>query len=479
MTLPSSSVLQDEVPSKLIQETELLSVSILEAQREAERLADDEAVAEVDDSDIALPTAPRLLQLPQSDLQAKTYDLKAKGQQLDLLLLKAESYSHFILENQRRSMLVEAVQQDEKSGKRKAGDVATPSSQRKKKSGEMKSESSTNVTTTTDGGFRQPANLVGGTLMPYQLEGLRWLLSLWENGLSGILADEMGLGKTIQIVALMAFLRQANTTGPFIIAAPLATVTNWLNEFKKWLPSCPVILYHGSKAEREAIRKKHMKVANEKSASFPVVITSFEILMIDRPQLEKYLWQYIILDEGHRIKNRHCRLFKELQHFRSVSRLLLTGTPIQNTLEELWSLLNFCSPQIFDDLEVFQSWFGFKNIGKDTQVDDIIGTEKQEQVVSKLHEILRPFLLRRLKKDVLLTMPPKKEVVVYCGMSNLQSEHYTLCQQGNLRDTLITMNIEGAKDVSQSNPLMHLRKICNHPFLFGEPKDDAGRYMMK
>ena len=114
-----------------------------------------------------------------------------------------------------------------------------------------------------------------------------------------------------------------------------------------------------------------------------------------------------MIDEGHRIKNRHCRLFQELKNIKSISRLLLSGTPIQNTLNELWSLLNFCSPMIFDDLEVFQSWFGFKNIGKETLVDDILSNEKNSQIVTKLHEILRPFLLRRLKKDVVINMPSK------------------------------------------------------------------------
>ena len=174
--------------------------------------------------------------------------------------------------------------------------------------------------------------------------------------------------------------------GPFLIAAPLATLHNWLNEFRKWLPSCPCVLYHGDKAEREEIRKSfyhhHHKDNNAQSnrkESFSVVITSFEICIIDRPHLDRYSWQFLIIDEGHRIKNRNCRLVKELKLYSTTSRLLLTGTPIQNSLDELWSLLNFVNPTIFDDLEVFQSWFGFKNIGKDTQVDEIIGTEKQER----------------------------------------------------------------------------------------------------
>lgn len=150
---------------------------------------------------------------------------------------------------------------------------------------------------------------------------------------------------------------------------------------------------------------------------------------------------------------------------------------VQNNLEELWSLLNFVNPAIFDDLEVFQSWFGFRNIGKDTKVDDIIGTERQERVVSKLHEILRPFLLRRMKKDVLINMPPKREIIVYCGMSSLQRDYYDRVLQNTLRDTLISMELEGASTISQMNPTMNLRKVCNHPFLFGEPRETSGEFI--
>ena len=289
----------------------------------------------------------------------------------------------------------------------------------------------------------------------------------------------MGLGKTIQIIGLVAALRLRGTAGPFLIAGPLATLPNWMNEFKKWLPDCPVVLYHGSKDERKEILRKKMKIGTEKQVSFPIVVTSFEICMIDRPHLDKYGWQYIILDEGHRIKNHNCRLVKELKSLSSVSRLLLTGTPIQNTLEELWSLLNFCSPGIFDDLEVFQCWFGFRNIGRDTQVDEVIDTEQRQKVVTKLHAILRPFLLRRLKRDVLLTMPPKREIVVYSGMSSMQREYYTCVQSHKLRETLINMGVEGAREVSCSNNMaMQLRKVCNHPFLFGEPRDaSSGKYL--
>lgn len=402
---------------------------------------------------------------------------------LDLLLQKAEAYSGFIRENQERvKAALGNVGKDQQTPDTDASARGLSSKKRKRsgsaaQSGKGKSPSlvpaSSAISPPTEApaipSFQQPPNLIGGTLMPYQLEGVRWLLSLWENGLNGILADEMGLGKTIQIIGMVAHLRHRNTPGPYLIAGPLATISNWEREFKKWLPSCPVLLYHGDRETREALRQKHMPVQQQKQMSFPVVITSFEMCIRDRAFFERYLWQYIILDEGHRIKNRNCRLVRELKSIKSTSRLLLTGTPIQNSLEELWSLLNFCSPLIFDDLEVFRSWFDFKNIGRDTTVEDIIDVEQQNRIVTKMHEILRPFVLRRLKTETLGgKIPSKREVVVYCGMSSLQQEYYSRVLDGSLREALVEIGVPGAQKISLLNPAMNQRKVCNHPFLFGD-----------
>ena len=469
--------------------------SILKAQKEADleidKLENDNNNSN-SSNNIIVPT---LLQDPLTasstsgieDLQRKAQDLRNRGSQLDLLLLKAESYSHFISQNQQRTMnsISESSNTTNSSSSSsfnsaKKGKRSSPSEKENKNNSISKKQKDSNGKSTpcnvSESVMTQPSSLVGGKLMPYQLEGLRWLVSLWENGLSGILADEMGLGKTIQVISLISFLFDQNIHGPFLIIGPLATLPNWFNEFKKWLPQCDVILYHGSKAEREEIRMKKLNPSYKKNSkkSFPVVISSFEICMIDSPFLSNYHWQYVILDEGHRIKNRECRLVKELKKIPSTSRLLLTGTPIQNTLEELWSLLNFVNPQIFDDLEVFQSWFGFKNIGQDTQVEDIMQDEEQNRIVSKLHEVLRPFVLRRLKKDVLLSVPPKCEIILYTGMSALQREYYARVLDDTIRDTLISMNIDGAHGVSQINHTMNLRKVCNHPFLFGEPRNEQG-----
>lgn len=169
---------------------------------------------------------------------------------------------------------------------------------------------------------RQPALITGGVLRDYQLAGLEWMVSLYENGLNGILADEMGLGKTLQTISFLAFLRSKGVVGPFLIAAPLSTVSNWVNEVHRFAPDIPVLLYHGTKDERAGLRSKHLGKVDQ---CFPIVVTSYEIIMNDRKFLQKYLWKYIVVDEGHRLKNLNCRLIKELKSYSSANRLLLTG----------------------------------------------------------------------------------------------------------------------------------------------------------
>ena len=294
---------------------------------------------------------------------------------------------------------------------------------------------------------------------------------------------EMGLGKTIQVIALLAYLELKTVKGPFIICAPLATLPNWMNELKKWLPSTKAALFHGTKEHRNNLWneqfKKHLK-GNSNGDATQVMVTSYEIAILERSKLEKVKWKYMIVDEGQRIKNRDCRLVRELKKLPSENRLLLTGTPIQNTLEELWSLLNFVNPMIFDDLAIFESWFGFRNIGKETQTDDILEDEARDHLVTKLHEILRPFLLRRLKKDVMLDLPPKREVVVYAPMTEFQLGLDDLVRQKKLREALASMGIDakGASGelLSEKNILMNLRKVSNHPFLIGEPSV-GGQYL--
>merc|ERR1719354_759028 len=212
---------------------------------------------------------------------------------------------------------------------------------------------------------RQPLLLSGGVMRTYQLEGFEWMAKLHEHGINGILADEMGLGKTIQTIALFSYLYELKLPGPYLVVVPLSTVPNWINEFKRFTPSIPSILYHGSKAERMEKRKLIGKSHYNEILGqhiYSVVVTSYEIAMNDRALLGPLRWKYMVVDEGHRLKNMECRLIKELKQYKTDNRLLLTGTPLQNNLRELFSLLNFILPEIFDNVNVFESWFDAKEI---------------------------------------------------------------------------------------------------------------------
>jgi len=275
----------------------------------------------------------------------------------------------------------------------------------------------------TDVSKRQPRLFVGGALREYQLDGMEWLTALYDNGLNGILADEMGLGKTVQCIAFFCHLYGNKVKGPFLVVGPLSTLPNWHAEFTRFAPKIPTVLYHGTPEER-AEKRSLLNKEDPVLKSYPVVITSYEIVVRDRRHLQGIPWKYVIVDEGHRLKNLNCRLIRELKTYRVSNRLLLTGTPLQNNLTELWSLLNFLLPDIFDDLEQFQRWFDFDGVGEAEANREIVEKEQQNAVVSKLHGILKPFLLRRLKTDVELSIPDKKEVVLYAPLTVKQKDMY-------------------------------------------------------
>lgn len=296
---------------------------------------------------------------------------------------------------------------------------------------------------------KQPDLVTGGLMRTYQLEGLEWLTSLYENGLNGILADEMGLGKTIQTISFLAFLREKGINGPFLVAAPLSTTSNWVAEFKKWTPDIPVVLYHGSKQEREEIRRKKLK--NPGGKDFPVICTSYEICMNDRKFLANYGWKFIIIDEGHRIKNLNCRLVRELQSYQSANRLLITGTPLQNNLTELWSLLHFLMPTIFDKLESFEAWFDFSALKERNGYEQILSEERKKSLVTSLHAILKPFLLRRVKADVETSLPKKREYILYAPLTTTQQELYQEILDGNSRAYLENKAVETMSGATTPN----------------------------
>ncbi|KIW24699.1 uncharacterized protein PV07_10400 [Cladophialophora immunda] len=282
----------------------------------------------------------------------------------------------------------------------------------------------------------QPSLVTGGKMKHYQLEGLEWLKSLWMNGLSGILADEMGLGKTLQAISLIAFFKENNISGPFLIAAPLSTVRNWVEEFKHWTPSINTILYHGSKDEREAMRRKKMRMQDQFKYEFPIVVTSYEICMNDRKFLATYQWKYIIVDEGHRLKNMNCKLIKELMTYNSANRLLITGTPLQNNIAELWSLLHFLLPEVFNDLDSFERWFDFSSVLEGKKEADEKTLSRRNNLVSTMHAILKPFLLRRVKADVESDLPKKREYILYAPLTSEQKELYREILAGTSRSYL-------------------------------------------
>jgi ATP-dependent helicase STH1/SNF2 len=266
----------------------------------------------------------------------------------------------------------------------------------------------------------QPNLLVGGKLKDYQVKGLQWMVSLFNNHLNGILADEMGLGKTIQTISLLTFLMEKkNVPGPFLVIVPLSTMTNWSLEFARWAPSMKIICYKGAPPVRR-------NLANQvRGGNWQVLLTTYEFIIKDRAILSKTKWVYMIIDEGHRMKNTKSKLAQTLsQYYYSRYRLILTGTPLQNNLPELWAILNFALPKIFNSVKSFDEWFNtpFANTGAQDEMK--LTEEETILIVKRLHKVLRPFLLRRLKKDVESELPDKVERVVKCRMSSLQSRLY-------------------------------------------------------
>ncbi|XP_036299340.1 probable global transcription activator SNF2L1 isoform X7 [Pipistrellus kuhlii] len=292
-----------------------------------------------------------------------------------------------------------------------------------------------------------PSYVKGGLLRDYQIRGLNWLISLYENGINGILADEMGLGKTLQTIALLGYLKHyRNIPGPHMVLVPKSTLHNWMNEFKRWVPSLRVICFVGDKDARAIFIRDEMM-----PGEWDVCVTSYEMVIKEKSVFKKFHWRYLVIDEAHRIKNEKSKLSEIVREFKSTNRLLLTGTPLQNNLHELWALLNFLLPDAFNSAEDFDSWFDTKNC---------LGDQK---LVERLHTVLKPFLLRRIKTDVEKTLPPKKEIKIYLGLSKMQREWYTKI----LMKDIDVLNSAGKMDKMRLlNILMQLRKCCNHPYLF-------------
>ncbi|XP_060715099.1 helicase SRCAP isoform X2 [Tachysurus vachellii] len=295
--------------------------------------------------------------------------------------------------------------------------------------------------------------LLHGNLREYQHIGLDWLVTMYEKKLNGILADEMGLGKTIQTIALLAHLAcEKGNWGPHLIIVPTSVMLNWEMELKRWCPGFKILTYYGSQKERKLKRQGWTK-----PNAFHVCITSYKLVLQDHQAFRRKSWKYLILDEAQNIKNFKSQRWQSLLNFNSHRRLLLTGTPLQNSLMELWSLMHFLMPHVFQSHREFKEWFSNPLTGM------IEGSQEyNEGLVKRLHKVLRPFLLRRIKVDVEKQMPKKYEHVVRCRLSKRQRFLYDdFMAQASTKETLASGHF-----MSVINILMQLRKVCNHPNLF-------------
>ncbi|CAF1054462.1 unnamed protein product [Adineta ricciae] len=295
---------------------------------------------------------------------------------------------------------------------------------------------------------QSPWYVKGGEMRDYQIRGLNWMISLHENGINGILADEMGLGKTLQTISLLGYMKLCRKAVPHLVISPKSTLRNWMNELKRWVPALNSVCLIGSQEERNRVIQEEIE-----PGGWDVLVTSYEIVLRESAVLKKHNWSYIVIDEAHRIKNEQSKLSKMVRLLKSTNRLLITGTPLQNNLHELWALLNFLLPDVFDSADDFNAWF-------DTQkclADD-------KDLVARLHGILKPFLLRRLKSDVEKKLPPKIETKLYVGLAPLQRQWYTKIL---MKDIDILNSASGKLDkIRLLNILMQLRKCANHPYIF-------------
>ncbi|XP_008759572.1 chromodomain-helicase-DNA-binding protein 1-like isoform X2 [Rattus norvegicus] len=308
----------------------------------------------------------------------------------------------------------------------------------------------------------QEWGLTGIRLRSYQLEGVNWLVQCFHGQNGCILGDEMGLGKTCQTIALLIYLvGRLNDEGPFLILCPLSVLSNWKEEMERFAPGLSCVTYTGDKEER-ARRQQDLR----QESGFHVLLTTYEICLKDASFLKSFSWSVLAVDEAHRLKNQSSLLHRTLSEFSVVFRLLLTGTPIQNSLQELYSLLSvvepdlFCREQVEDFVQCYQ---------------DI---EKESKSASELHRLLRPFLLRRVKAQVATELPKKTEVVIYHGMSALQKKYY----KAILMKDLDAFENETAKKVKLQNVLTQLRKCVDHPYLFDgvEPEPfEVGEHLIE
>ncbi|KAI5160609.1 SWI/SNF-related matrix-associated actin-dependent regulator of chromatin subfamily A member 5 [Nematocida ausubeli] len=292
--------------------------------------------------------------------------------------------------------------------------------------------------------FTHSPAYITGTLRHYQIEGLNWLINMYEKKINCILADEMGLGKTLQTISLLGYLYTAKKNKlPNLLIVPKSTLQNWKNEFKKFMPGVKTIIFHCS---RKDIRTKAKEL---QELDYIACITTYEMCLAGKTQLQSVEWQYIVIDEAHRIKNEQTVLSKVVRIIPCTHRLLLTGTPLQNNIHELWALLNFLAPEVFSDGEGFDAWV-------ESSSNDV-----DNETVDKLRNLLGLFILRREKADVEKSLLPKKIINLYTPLTEMQRTWYKMILE---KDAENLVN-EGSK-MQLMNIVCQLRKCCNHPYLF-------------
>ncbi|XP_003424919.1 SWI/SNF-related matrix-associated actin-dependent regulator of chromatin subfamily A containing DEAD/H box 1 homolog isoform X2 [Nasonia vitripennis] len=325
----------------------------------------------------------------------------------------------------------------------------------------------------------QPKGLADGLkLAPYQMVGLNWLAVLHAQNVNGILADEMGLGKTVQVIAFLTYLKEAGLTkeddGPHLIIVPSSTIENWSNELERWSPGLNVVKYYGQQDERRQMR---FGWRNGDLDDVDIILTTYNLISStpeERRLFRVMSTKYVIFDEAHMLKNMSTSRYENLFKINAQHRILLTGTPLQNNLLELMSLLIFVMPSMFagkqDDLKSLFSKNPKIAANKSSEDKPLF----EEEQVKNAKQIMKPFVLRRLKVDVLKDMPPKSDEVIYCSMTKKQKEMYSNLVARFSAEAGESLQVDGI------GMMMKLRKLANHPLLVQDYyKEEKLRSMSK